>query len=137
MEVSKRILVCGGRTFGNLTNERDFIFTRLERIAAMYSKFHTPDGNWLPTDIVIITGMARGVDTVAYDWAVANHAQVDCYPADWNRYGNYAGPIRNKQMLEEGKPDLVLAFPGGRGTDNMKQQARRAGVMVVEVDKYE
>jgi hypothetical protein len=33
-------------------------------------------------------------------------------------------------MLDEGKPDLVLAFPGGRGTRNMVGQAKRAGVPV-------
>jgi hypothetical protein len=40
------------------------------------------------------------------------------------------GPIRNKPMLEEGKPDLVVAFPSGRGTANMMKQAREAGVPV-------
>jgi hypothetical protein len=36
-------------------------------------------------------------------------------------------------MLEEGKPDLVVAFPGGTGTANMVKQARAAGVEVLEV----
>jgi hypothetical protein len=43
------------------------------------------------------------------------------------------GPIRNKQMLEEGKPDLMVAFPGERGTANMCKQAREAGVPVMVV----
>ena len=33
-------------------------------------------------------------------------------------------------MLAEGKPDLVVAFPGGAGTANMIEQARAAGVRV-------
>ena len=37
-------------------------------------------------------------------------------------------------MLREGKPDFVVAFPGGRGTANMKEQALKAGVEVIEVD---
>jgi hypothetical protein len=45
-----------------------------------------------------------------------------------------AGPIRNKQMLDEAKPDLVIAFPGG--TANTVRQVREAGVpvMVITVD---
>jgi ABC-type Fe3+-hydroxamate transport system substrate-binding protein len=47
------------------------------------------------------------------------------------KYGPSAGPIRNGRMLEY-KPDLVIAFPGGRGTANMVKQARKAGIAVVE-----
>jgi hypothetical protein len=39
--------------------------------------------------------------------------------AEWERLGRKAGPIRNQRMLEEGKPDLVVAFPGGTGTAGM------------------
>ena len=39
--------------------------------------------------------------------------------------------MRNARMLAEGKPDLVVAFPGGRGTADMVAQARKAGVRVV------
>jgi hypothetical protein len=61
---------------------------------------------------------------------------LEPYPADWKRYGNAAGAIRNTQMLVEGKPDIVLAFPTGRlsitkGTKNMVQQARKAGVRTI------
>ncbi len=38
--------------------------------------------------------------------------------------------IRNQQMLDEAKPDMVLAFPGGRGTDDMVSRAEKAGVPV-------
>ena len=56
------------------------------------------------------------------------------YPADWDTHGRGAGPIRNKQMLEEGKPDLVIAFPGGKGTANMIGQAKEAGIPVREIE---
>lgn len=45
-----------------------------------------------------------------------------------------AGPMRNRQMLDE-KPDLVVAFAGGSGTRNMIDIARRAGVKVIVVEK--
>lgn len=44
--------------------------------------------------------------------------------------GKAAGPIRNQRMLDEGKPDLVVAFPGGRGTADMVRRAKAAGVPV-------
>jgi hypothetical protein len=54
--------------------------------------------------------------------------------AEWETLGRKAGPIRNERMLTEGKPDLVVAFPGGRGTAHMTRLAREAGVEVVEID---
>ena len=44
--------------------------------------------------------------------------------AQWTKYGKSAGPIRNAEMLRFGKPQLVVAFPGGDGTENMIGQAK-------------
>jgi len=41
--------------------------------------------------------------------------------------------IRNQQMLDESRPDLIVAFPGGRGTKDMVDRATKAGVKVVKV----
>ncbi|MAK86557.1 MAG: hypothetical protein CMK96_06365 [Pseudomonas sp.] len=83
---------------------------------------------------VVIHGAARGVDTQAMI-AAQTIPGVKHLPfaADWNSHGKAAGPIRNSRMLKEGKPDLVVAFPGGRGTADMVRQARLAGVEVAEV----
>jgi hypothetical protein len=54
-------------------------------------------------------------------------------PAEWETHGRKAGPIRNARMLEH-KPDLVVAFPGGKGTANCVAQARGMGVEVLEVE---
>jgi hypothetical protein len=55
------------------------------------------------------------------------------FPADWDTHGRAAGPIRNQRMLDVGKPDFVIAFPGGHGTANMVRKAKAAGVQVLEV----
>jgi hypothetical protein len=81
--------------------------------------------------LTIIEGGARGADKLARQWAEDRGVPVATYPAEWDRHGVSAGPIRNRQMLEDGKPDMVLAFPGGKGTANMVEQAHRAGVLVV------
>lgn len=77
-----------------------------------------------------------GADTLAGDWAHGFLIPVRSFPADWEeRHGKRAGPIRNQMMLEEGRPDLVVAFPGGTGTADMVRRAREAGVEVMEVDR--
>lgn len=62
------------------------------------------------------------------------------YPADWEKHGKAAGPIRNALMLEEGKPDLVLAFKDGfdwqfkrGGTEHMVRIAKAAGVRTIVI----
>lgn len=111
-----RILVTGGRNYANvrlLTRTLDDL-ARTRAIA------------------VIIHGNAPGADSLAAEWARRSRVPVEAYPADWRR-GKGAGPERNARMLAEGKPDLVVAFPGGRGTADMVRRARAAGVRVVEV----
>lgn len=55
------------------------------------------------------------------------------YPADWRRDGKSAGYRRNRRMLSEGRPDLVIAFPGGPGTAHMVEIAEKAGVPVLRI----
>ena len=133
------ILVCGGRMYGfKFENEKKvvdkevakFAFGVLNKIAASYSINFDPVDNWLPTDICIISGGADGADKLAEDWAVINYCQWKTFPADWRRYGKAAGPIRNQQMIDKGKPDLVVAFPGGRGTANMIMLAKENEIPV-------
>ena len=112
-----RVLVCGGRDYSDV----DRVYEELDAI-------------FLEEDAVeIIHGCARGADAIAAMWADERGVPVHAFPADWDKHGRSAGPIRNRQMLAEGKPDLVLAFPGGRGTANMIAQAKAAGVDVFEV----
>ena len=109
-----RVLVCGGRDYTDAKRVREELdaLDAEERIR------------------YVIEGEATGADTLAREWADLRWVPVLKFPADWNKHGKAAGPIRNKQMLDEGRPDLVVAFPGGRGTANMIEQAERAGVPV-------
>ncbi len=85
----------------------------------------------------IIEGEARGADTLARQYAEKYGIDVCPFPALWDKHGRAAGPIRNTQMLREGKPDLVVAFlaKDSRGTQNMIDQAMKAGidVRIVEI----
>ena len=70
------------------------------------------------------SALARGADRFAQEWANANGVAWIVYDANWTKHGRAAGPIRNQQMLDEGRPTLVVAFPGGRGTADMVRRAR-------------
>lgn len=111
-----RILVCGGREFA----DQDAVNRALNAV-------HRKRGITL-----IIEGGAAGADRLARNWAIANHIPYRTFEAHWATYGKRAGPLRNGQMLGEGKPDGVVAFPGGAGTADMLRQARAAGVTVWE-----
>ena len=114
------VLVCGGRNF----EDKEFVFDKLDML----------DGKLDGIDVVI-NGGAKGADTLAARWARRQGIDVYTFEAEWETYGRSAGAIRNKQMLTEGKPDLVIAFPGGKGTRNMIKQAKRKGITVMEVVK--
>lgn len=110
-----KVLVCGGRDYPG----------RYE-VARVLSRLD-PD--------IVAHGGARGADSHADAYCKDNAVPHVCYPANWALYGKAAGPIRNQQMLEDFQPDLVVAFPGGRGTAHMVKIAREAGVEVMEVDQ--
>lgn len=80
---------------------------------------------------------------MARRFAEANAIDFESYPTDWNRYGKAAGPIRNQQMLDEGKPDIVVAFsdtlvkPNGKptGTGDMVIRAKKADLPVILISR--
>jgi hypothetical protein len=67
------------------------------------------------------------------EWARARGIKVIEFPADWEKEGRHAALIRNERMLHEGKPNLVIAFPGGKGTWHTCFHAEKAGIPVVKV----
>jgi hypothetical protein len=116
-----KVLVCGGRNYRDI----DRVFFELDKI-------HFVEGK---TITLLIHGNANGADRLAGHWAVARGVEIASFSADWNAHGRAAGPIRNRKMLEEGKPELVIAFPGGEGTRNMLSIAKKAGIETIEIDK--
>lgn len=113
------MLVCGGRDYDDVDNVYDTldVFCREHRVT------------------LIIHGAAPGADALAGEWARCCGISCREFRADWRTHGGSAGPIRNKQMLVEGRPDLVVAFPGGSGTANMVEQAMKAGVPVYRISR--
>ena len=111
----KRILVCGGRDFSDTGR----VYAVLDRL---YREHEFG---------VLIEGDAPGADRIAGYWARKNGVDNLKFHADWGKHGRAAGPIRNLKMLAEGKPDLVVAFPGGPGTKNMVHLSEQADIPVM------
>jgi len=108
MDAPFRIAVTGGREFD------DF---ELMDLALRAIK------EYLGTNVALAHGDQRGLDHMAEGWALNNDWWVAPFPANWQKYGKRAGPIRNQQILDEFNPDLVVSFPGGGGTLDMLKRA--------------
>ena len=112
-----RVLVCGGRDFTN----RDLLHRVLNDHHKRYGI------------TAIIEGNARGADRLAGYWARSNKIDNEKYPANWKKYGKAAGPIRNQEMITVGCPDIVIAFPGGKGTEDMIRKAEQANISTLSI----
>lgn len=113
-----KVLVCGDRNW----KDKEYLFGILDGIREFYGTTQ------------IIEGCARGADSLAEKWSFENYIPNRHFPADWDQYGKAAGPIRNRQMLKEGKPDMVVAFHASlnnsKGTKDMVNISRKEGLPV-------
>lgn len=109
-----KVLVCGDRYWNNVPKIK-------ERLAK------------LPEGTLILHGCCRGADTLAGLAAMVLGLPIQTFPADWEKHGLAAGPIRNRQMLDE-KPDLVIAFhpdlSKSKGTADTVREAEKRGIAV-------
>jgi hypothetical protein len=117
----KKILVCGGRGYFNHRTIWNYL-----------DKTHINHGTFF-----LIEGGATGADTIARNWAKSRTVPYCTVPANWNELGQAAGTIRNRWMLLL-EPDLVIAFPGGPGTNDMITATWEKGIEVISVpDNWE
>jgi hypothetical protein len=125
-----RVLVCGSRTF----RENLIVFSVLNGLHLVESETDTGI-------TTLIEGGAKGADALGAFWAhSADGVEHLCFPANWDQLGKRAGPIRNQQMLDEGEPEMVLAFVDkplaeSRGTNDMVTRAKGAGVPTYVIER--
>ncbi|HEY2532204.1 MAG TPA: DUF2493 domain-containing protein [Xanthobacteraceae bacterium] len=112
-----RVLVCGGRDYDDELT-----------VYAVLDKLHAEH----PFEL-LMTGGASGADQLAVEWAKQHDVRTKVFVADRNAIGRKAGPMRNQRMLDEGKPDTVIAFPGGRGTADMVTRALKMALSVIAI----
>jgi hypothetical protein len=120
-----RVLVCGGRSY----DDRNALWRALD---TAHSKrpitlvIHGDAGKVDPETGRVICG----ADKLSGVWADARGIQVKAIAADWKGRGRKAGPERNQRMLNELKPEGVIALPGAIGTADMCARAEAAGIPV-------
>ena len=78
----------------------------------------------------IVNGGATGVDAQAAGFATNAQIPIKVFHADWEKHGKAAGPIRNAEMAAYA--DAVVLFPGGKGTESMYQEAKKAGIKIYD-----
>lgn len=107
-----KLIIAGGRAYTFTPQD----FARLDAL--------------LPEVDEVVSGGATGADACGEMWAASHGIPVKCFPADWQKHGRAAGPIRNRTMSLYA--DAVVLFPGGRGTADMARQARAAGLKIYD-----
>lgn len=116
-----RILVGGGRNYSDHKTLYAILdhFQRVLRFTA------------------VVEGGAWGADHLARQWCDNRGVQVFTVWANWTGNGKAAGPLRNELALDIFNPDEVILFPGGKGTDDMRQRATRRGTRVIEAERFD
>ena len=109
------VAVTGGRDFA----DRLFIWETMD-FALGYYNIHK-----------ILVGDARGVDTLVVEWCIEASMPVEIFQARWDEYGRAAGMIRNQTMLNQ-RPEYLLAFPGGTGTNGCVKEAKKRWIPVID-----
>jgi YspA, cpYpsA-related SLOG family len=119
-----RLLICGSRNWSDDVAIDELLLAALYRVAV------EGDG-----PLVVLQGGARGADRLARERCEYHTVRCEQYDADWQRDGRRAGVLRNLDMLNQGRPDRVVAFTDDfanphSGTRHMCQIALRAGLPV-------
>lgn len=109
-----KVVIAGCRDYSNYDEAKEYIDFCLKNIRS-------------ENKIVIISGCASGADALGERYALENGFEIEKFPAEWEKYGRSAGPIRNGKMAETA--DYVICFWDGksRGTRNMIESAKKHG----------
>jgi hypothetical protein len=119
-----KILICGGRNFSNY----EYLMGAVDR----YIK--TSEEDFPDNEIEIVSGGARGADTLAERYAKEKNLKLKVFPADWNAHGKKAGILRNEEMahylaVSADRCEVIAFWDGSsRGTANMISTAKEFGL---------
>ena len=120
-----RVLVTGGREYNNMRR----VFDALDKVHDSVGVTEVVHGACCDK-----MGNLKGADGLSEKWAISRQLPYRGFPARWKKFGPSAGPKRNQQMINEIRPDIVLAFPGGKGTKGCADYAESKGIKVVRVN---
>ena len=75
----------------------------------------------------VVSGCARGVDTIGELWADFKQLKLTKFPADWDKHGRSAGPIRNQEMADYADALIVVWDGKSSGSKNMLETMKKTG----------
>ena len=112
MQKEYRLVVAGCRNFTNYLKASREIQKYINKLDAEYS-------------VIILSGGANGADELGEKFAEKHKLKLEKYPAEWDRYGRFAGPRRNAQMAKIADGIIVFWDGKSRGTKNMIENAKK------------
>ena len=116
-----RVIIAGGRDFNDYKALETFCDKVLSRVSS---------------PICILSGKCpTGADVLGEAYAKKRGYLVDEYPADWSKYDDAAGPIRNREMAKNADALIVFLGEKSRGSRSMIKEAKRHGLLI-RIYKY-
>jgi len=115
-----RVIIAGSRDFSNYS-----------LLACKMDLFTV---GWDKETIKVVSGAARGADTLGERWAEEHDIPIKRFRAKWDEYGRSAGYRRNDQMANYTTHLVAFHVDESRGTAHMIESARKAGLEVVVVE---
>lgn len=109
-----KVIIAGGRDYIPTPHDKGWLIAILDYIDAT----------------TILCGMAKGADTFGYNIGKELNIPINCYPANWNKYGKSAGYIRNEEMARNA--DICILFKGGKGTMHMYNLAMKYNLRIIK-----
>jgi hypothetical protein len=124
----RRAVVCGGRDIEETDERHRALFLKLKEHGITHVAHgacrRKVGGRW---ELCGGDAIADRVGNTMGLWVVQ-------MPADWNQHGRSAGPRRNEELARWLRKGICFYFIGGRGTADMKRQARRYGAALMSVE---
>jgi len=122
-----KIIIAGSRDIKDKTLVSRIIDDAMEYL---YNRYIYPDEyEWIER---IVSGCAEGVDAIGEEWAKANGVTVRHFKANWDWYGNKAGPIRNNEMADFADALICIRRRDSKGSKNMTDVMNRKNKIIVQ-----
>ena len=114
------VIIAGGRDFND--------YELLKKKCDYYLQF-------VEDNICIISGAARGADTLGEKYAKERGYKIDSHPADWDKYGKKAGYIRNKEMVDIASAAICFWDGQSKGTKHTIDLCKEKNIPI-KIVKY-
>ena len=106
-----KLIIAGGRDF----NHPNMLF---DETRIYLDELYTQIGDKV-LDLEIVSGRANGADKWGETFADEHYFPKQYFPANWDKHGKAAGPIRNKEMAEYADAAIIFWDGKSRGSKNM------------------